>query len=73
VFSLQAWYKKYFTPQKMMRTVLLSTLLPILFGIYLYGWRVLALLLVVTAAGVATEFLFQRHYKKKSQQVEELL
>jgi hypothetical protein len=65
VFSLQAWYKKYFTPQKMMRTVLLSTLLPILFGIYLYGWRVLALLLVVTAAGVATEFLFQRHYKKK--------
>lgn len=62
---MQAWYKKYFTPQKMMRTVLLSTLLPILFGIYLYGWRVLALLLVVTAAGVATEFLFQRHYKKK--------
>lgn len=62
---MQAWYKKYFTPQKMMRTVLLSTLLPFLFGIYLYGWRVLALLLVVTAAGVATEFLFQRHYKKK--------
>lgn len=62
---MQAWYKKYFIAQKMMRTVLLATVLPILFGIYLYGWRVLTLLLVVTLAGVATEFLFQRHYKKK--------
>lgn len=62
---MQAWYKNYFIAQKMMRTVLLATIPPTLFGIYLYGWRVLTLLLVVTLAGVATEYLFQRHYKKK--------
>lgn len=62
---MQAWYKKYFIAQKMMRTVLIATVPPLLFGTYLYGLRVLALLLIVTLAGVATEFLFQRHYKKK--------
>lgn len=62
---MQAWYKNYFIPQKMMRTVLIALLPIVLFGTYLYGLRVLALLLIVTAVGVGTEFLFQRHYKKK--------
>ncbi len=62
---MQTWYKNYFIPQKMMRTVLLALIPLILFGTYLYGLRVLALLLIVTVAGVATEYFFQRHYKKK--------
>lgn len=62
---MQAWYKQTFIPQKMMRSVLLASLFPILFGTYLFGLRVLAMLAVVIIAGTATEYLFQRHYKKK--------
>lgn len=46
--------------QPMMRRVLFSLIPIILFSIYLYGWRVLALLVVVTLSGVITEYLFER-------------
>lgn len=65
VLVLSESYKKYFIPQKMMRTVLIALIPLIVFGTYLYGLRVLFLLACVTAAGVLTEWLFQRHYKKK--------
>lgn len=46
--------------QPMMRRVLLSLIPIILFSIYLYGWKVLALLVVVTLSGVITEHFFER-------------
>ncbi len=46
--------------QPMMRRVLISLTPIIIFSIYLYGWKVLSLLLVVTIAGVITEHLFER-------------
>lgn len=56
---------KYFTKQKMMRTVIFS-LIPLIFsGIYFFGWRTLLLLLVVTFFGVGTEYVFEKKYKKK--------
>ncbi|NLN41678.1 MAG: RnfABCDGE type electron transport complex subunit D [Clostridiales bacterium] len=51
--------------QLMMRRVLLSLIPIILFSIYLYGWRVLALLVIVTISGVITEYLFERTRKSK--------
>lgn len=51
--------------QPMMRRVLLSLTPIILFSIYLYGWRVLALLIIVTISGVTTEYLFERTRKSK--------
>lgn len=46
--------------QPMMRRVLLSLIPIILFSIYLYGWRVLALLVIVTLSGVTTEHFFEK-------------
>lgn len=57
--------KKYFTKQKMMRTVIIS-LLPIIFAsTYFFGLRVLSLMLVVSIFGIATEYFFEKFYKKK--------
>jgi len=52
--------KTFLRKQPIMRRVLI-TLLPILiFSVYSYGWRVVAVLAVVTAVGVTTEYLFER-------------
>lgn len=50
-------WQTLFLKQDLMRRVVYS-LLPILaFSIYLFGWRILLLLVVVTAFGVATEYV----------------
>lgn len=57
--------KKYFMPQKMMRTVVIS-LIPIILGsIYFFGWRALVLLLWTTIFGVGTEYIFEKNFGKK--------
>lgn len=56
---------KYFTKQKMMRTVIVS-LIPIMAAAtYFYGLRVLLLFLVVHAFGIGTEYIFEKKNKKK--------
>ncbi len=51
--------------QQMMRTVLIG-LLPLgMAAVYLFGWRFIAVLAVVTAAGVLSEFLMARRYEYK--------
>lgn len=57
--------KKYFTKQKMMRTVIISLLPIILASTYFFGLRVILLMLVVSIFGVATEYFFEKHYKRK--------
>lgn len=56
---------KLFLKQKMMRTVVLALIPLIAAGTYFYGLRVIVLLAVVMAAGVATEYLFEKRNKKK--------
>ena len=56
-------FSKHFIKQKMMRTVIIS-LIPIVFAsIYFFGWRTLILLGIVTMAGVATEWSFEKNYR----------
>lgn len=58
-------FKQYFTKQKMMSTVIIS-LIPIIFAsTYFFGLRVLLLLTVVSIFGIATEYFFEKNYKKK--------
>ena len=57
--------KKYFMPQKMMRTVIIALIPIILASIYFFGWRSFVLLLWVTLFGVATEWIFEKKYGKK--------
>lgn len=57
--------KKYFMPQKMMRTVIIALIPLILASIYFFGWRSFVLLLWVTLFGVITEWIFERKYGKK--------
>ncbi len=56
---------KVFTKQKMMRTVLISLIPILLLSIYLFGWRVLFLLALVSIFGVLTEYIFEKKNKKK--------
>ncbi|MBP7279894.1 MAG: RnfABCDGE type electron transport complex subunit D [Sedimentibacter sp.] len=49
----------------MMRTVLLSLSPILILSVYNYGLRVLVLLIVVTIAGTAVEYLWERHYNNK--------
>ncbi len=56
---------KNFRKQKMMRTVLLSLSPILILSVYNYGLRVLVLLIVVTIAGTAVEYLWERHYNNK--------
>lgn len=56
---------KIFTKQKMMRSVILSLLPIILFSVYTFGWRVFLLLLVVSAFGILTEYIFEKKNNKK--------
>lgn len=54
-----------FMKQMMMRKVIYSLIPIVLAGIYFFGWRVLALLLVVTFFGCLTEWVFVRRTTKK--------
>ena len=57
--------KERFMMQKMMRTVIISLIPLILSSIYFFGWRALVLLLWVTLAGVATEWIYEKKQGKK--------
>lgn len=58
--------RQYFKNQKMMRTVLLSLVPIIIFSSYLYGLRVLLLLLVVTFSGTMVEYLWEKKHGNKA-------
>jgi Na+-transporting NADH:ubiquinone oxidoreductase subunit B len=51
--------------QPMMRRVLISLVPILIYTIYSFGWRALSLLVMVTAAGVLTEYFFERSRKSK--------
>lgn len=55
--------KKYFLIQKNMKIMLLALTPLVVFSIFLFGWRVLATLLIANIFAVLTEYLFVR--KKK--------
>ncbi|HHY81945.1 MAG TPA: RnfABCDGE type electron transport complex subunit D [Clostridiales bacterium] len=59
------FFKTLLRKQPMMRRVLISLIPILLFSIYSFGWRVLSLLLLVTAAGVATEYFFEKSRNSK--------
>jgi Na+-transporting NADH:ubiquinone oxidoreductase subunit B len=52
--------KIQFMKQGMMRKVLYALIPPVIAGIYFFGWRVLALLIVTTFFSCATEWIFIR-------------
>lgn len=58
--------KKHFKNQKMMRTVLLSLFPIILFATYLYGLRVLMLLITVTLSGTLAEYYWEKKHGNKA-------
>jgi Na+-transporting NADH:ubiquinone oxidoreductase subunit B len=58
--KLFPFLKTFLRKQPMMRRVLISLLPIILFSIYAHGWRVLSVLALVTAAGLATEYFFEK-------------
>ncbi|MEA5096426.1 Na(+)-translocating NADH-quinone reductase subunit B [bioreactor metagenome] len=59
-------YKDIFKVQKNMRAVLLSLVPIVLFSIYIYGQRVLVLLILVTTIGTAAEYMWEKHYGSKA-------
>ena len=56
--------KKYFMIQKNMRAMLIAMTPLVLFSVFLFGWRVLAVLAITNISAVITEYLFVR--KKKA-------
>lgn len=58
--------EKYFKKQKMMRTVILSLIPIIIFATYLYGLRVLILLLAVTITGIIVESYWEKRIGSKA-------
>ncbi len=58
-------YPKHFMKQKMMRTVIISLIPIILSSIYFFGWRSLILMITVAIAGLGTEWIFAKQYKRK--------
>ncbi|WP_100065150.1 RnfABCDGE type electron transport complex subunit D [Miniphocaeibacter massiliensis] len=63
---MKSFYEKYFTKQKMMRTVLIPLVIISIFAIYNFGWRVLALLLVNLLVSITVEYLCEtKIYKRK--------
>ncbi|MEL7607046.1 MAG: RnfABCDGE type electron transport complex subunit D [Sedimentibacter saalensis] len=59
-------YKDIFKVQKNMRAVLLSLVPIVLFSIYIYGQRVLVLLILVTTIGTAAEYMWEKRYGSKA-------
>lgn len=62
---------KYFMRQKMMEKVLIALVPLYLMAIWLYGWRVIAVLAVVTAVGVAAEYWINRVVNKEKAKITE--
>lgn len=60
-----------FTKQKMMRRVLISLVPIYMLAIYLFGWRVILLLGIVTSAGVLTEYLILNYIAREKARVSE--
>lgn len=58
-------YDTIFQKQKVMRRVVYSLIPLFLMALYLYGWRVLAHTAVIFAAGILTEYIFERKRGKK--------
>jgi Na+-transporting NADH:ubiquinone oxidoreductase subunit B len=56
---------QYFQKQIMMRRVIYSLIPVYLFSTYLYGWRVVALTVLVFSLGILTEYLIEKSRKKK--------
>ncbi len=54
-----------FQKQVMMRRVLIALIPIYLFSIYLYGWRLLLLGVLVFVVGIGIEYLFEKSHKKK--------
>ena len=61
IFNLKQLLRK----QLMMRRVLVSLLPIMLFSIYLFGWRTLSVVIIVTIAGLITEYLFEKQRQAK--------
>ena len=57
--------QKIFQKQLIMRRVLYSLVPIFLFSIYLYGWRVLAVVVVTFALGILTEYIMEKRKNKK--------
>lgn len=61
-----SFYEKYFMKQKMMRTVLIALLPILLFSIYVFGWRVLALTVFNVIIACLVEFICEsKIYNRK--------
>lgn len=63
--TLLSILKAFLRKQPMMRRVLVSLMPILIFSVYSFGWRVLSLLALVTAAGVTTEYFFEKSRKGK--------
>ncbi len=63
--------KGLFQKQQMMRTVLLSLIPVALMAVYLFGWRVLALMAVAVAAACVSEYLVMRSIQKEKTRISE--
>jgi Na+-transporting NADH:ubiquinone oxidoreductase subunit B len=57
--------EKIFQKQMIMRRVVATLLVLLVFATYLYGWRVLAINALVLALAIATEWVFERARGKK--------
>lgn len=57
--------QKIFQKQLIMRRVLYSLVPIFLFSVYLYGWRVLAVVGVTFALGILTEYIMEKRKNKK--------
>lgn len=63
--------KNLFLKQKIMRRVLVGLVPITLFSIFLYGWRMLVLMAVVTATGLFVEYLAMRLINGQSAKISE--
>lgn len=63
--------KNLFMKQKMMRTVLLSLIPVALMAVFLFGWRVVMLAVIVALAAVIAEYLIMRTINKEKTRVSE--
>ncbi|WP_138160616.1 RnfABCDGE type electron transport complex subunit D [Peptoniphilus catoniae] len=59
-------YKKYFLKQKMMRSVMLALLPIIIFSVYNFGWKALALLVFNIFVALIVEFICEKNLYKKN-------
>lgn len=63
-------FSKFFKKQQMMRTVLIATAPIILYGIYVFGWRTLALLAFNIIVACSVEYISEKFIYKKAQVTE---